>query len=63
VTPPPRKPTTPPPVCGYPVASPDRRYCGEAATAQLPAGTASTAQPMMLCAAHAPRFAGSAVPL
>jgi hypothetical protein len=64
VTPPPRKAEpTPPPVCGYPVAAPDRRFCGAPATAKLPAGTASTAQPMALCSAHAPRFAGATVPL
>lgn len=50
----------PAPACAFPIGA---DTCRQPATSQLPVGYASNADPLPLCALHAPRFLGAAVPL
>jgi hypothetical protein len=54
----PAQPAPPPPTCGYTVH--DDTTCKAAATHTLPAGSAASSDPLLLCDRHAARFLGAA---
>jgi hypothetical protein len=53
--------TAAPPTCGYTVSGTE--LCGATATHVLPAGSAASSDPLLLCGQHAARFLGAAVAL